>query len=313
VGRRRLEIALGALWLLDGVLQFQPFMFTREFFLGIVGMANMGLPGPLSAVDSQVANLLVAHPVEWNAAFASLQVLLGLGLIYRRTARVALVASVPWALGVWVIGEGVGGLFMPGTSLLTGAPGAAVLYAVVAVVLWPTLPARVRDGIGRGAWLAVWAGSALLELEGINHAPAVPAAQIAYGGAGQPGWLRWLDQSVGHLIGQHGGEFALVLAVAAVLIGLGVLWPTSRRPALLAGAVLGAAMGLVGQDIGGIATGHGTDPGAGPLLVLLACALWPVRTPATAPARTVRVPVHESLAVRAIPAASLSVGMPHEG
>ena len=46
VTRRGVEIALGALWLVDGALQFQPTMFTRGFFVDTLGMANMGLPGP---------------------------------------------------------------------------------------------------------------------------------------------------------------------------------------------------------------------------------------------------------------------------
>ena len=69
-------------------------------------------------------------------------------------------------------------LFMGGTSLLTGAPGAALLYAIIAVVIWPP---RIRAGAGRLAWAVVWVGSALLELQATNHAAGVPAAQIANG------------------------------------------------------------------------------------------------------------------------------------
>src|ERR1700733_1929069 len=137
LSRRRLEMVLGGLWLLDGALQFQPYMFSKGFFAGILGMANMGLPRPLSNADFHVASLLVAHPVAWNVVFASLQVALGVGLLWPRSARVARLVSIPWALGVWVIGEGVGGLFMGGTSLVTGVPGAALLYAVAALILWP--------------------------------------------------------------------------------------------------------------------------------------------------------------------------------
>ena len=36
-----------------------------------------------------------------------------------------------------VLGEGLGGLFGGGASLLTGAPGSSVMYAVVAVTVWP--------------------------------------------------------------------------------------------------------------------------------------------------------------------------------
>jgi hypothetical protein len=277
VSRRQLEITLGGLWLLDGVLQFQPFMFTKEFFQGILGMARMGLPGPLSRVDFRVASLLVAHPAVWNAVFATLQVLLGLGLLYRRTARAALFLSVPWALGVWVVGEGFGGLFMGGASLIDGAPGAALLYAVVAVLLWPEVTPRIRANAGRAAWVLAWCGSALLELQTVNHAPTVSAAQIRNGGFGEPGWLAWLNTSAGHLVGHRGTEFAVGLGVAASLVGFGVCWSVSRRTALAAGMVLAAALAFVGQDLGAIATGHGTDPGTGPLFILLGLAMWPTR------------------------------------
>ena len=60
--RRQVEVALGVLWLLDGALQFQPYMFTRAFMAGILGMANMGLPGPLATADFHVAELLTRRP-----------------------------------------------------------------------------------------------------------------------------------------------------------------------------------------------------------------------------------------------------------
>src|ERR1700733_4078256 len=82
VTRRRLEMALGAIWLLDGALQFQPYMFTKAFLPSMLGMANMGLPGPVSALLYQVSGLVGTHPVFWNAAFASLQVLIGAGLLW---------------------------------------------------------------------------------------------------------------------------------------------------------------------------------------------------------------------------------------
>jgi plastocyanin len=273
---------LGGLWLLDGALQFQPYMFTKAFFAGILGMANMGLPGLVSTADYRVASLLAVHPAAWNAIFATLQVLLGVGLLWRRTAWLARPLSIPWALGVWVIGEGFGGLFMGGSSLLTGAPGPALLYAVLAVVLSPQIPERRRVRFGVSAWALVWCGSALLELETVNHLPGVPAAQIKNGGYNQPTWLGALDRAVGNVVGRRGTELAIGLGVAAALIGIGGLVPAWRRAALRTGAILAAVLGVVGQNLGSIATGQGTDPGTGPLLVLLALALWPVSAQAVA-------------------------------
>ncbi len=302
--RRRLEMALGALWLLDGALQFQPSMFSKSFFADMLGMANMGLPRPLTGAGYRVADLLTAHPVIWNSAFAALQVALGAGLLWRRTARFALPASIAWALGVWVLGEGVGGLFMPGVSALNGAPGAALLYALVAVILWPRRGSEVAvpssepgsagswtpgsDGapaaaVGllgargtRWCWVVLWTGLALLEIGSANHAAVVPGAELTYAGNGEPGWLAWLNHQAGQLFAGRGTAFAVAAGIIQVVVALAVLRPRWRRPALIAGMTLAVLYGLFGQDFGGLLTGDATDPGTAPLFVLLALTIWPV-------------------------------------
>jgi hypothetical protein len=269
------------LWLLDGALQFQPYMFTRAFMAGILGMANMGLPAPLARADYDTAVLLTGGHVVWNAAFACLQVAIGVGLIWGRgrTVTCARGVSVLWALGVWTIGEGVGGIFMGGTSLLTGAPGAALLYAVIALVIWPP---RIRVEAGRLAWMVVWVGSALLELEATNRAAGVPGAQIANGRFGEPGLLAALDRAVGHVLAGEGAYVAALLGVVAVFVGVGVLVPAIRKLALAMGIAVAVFVGLAAQNLGGVLTGQGTDPGTAPLLILLAVALWPVSGPGRA-------------------------------
>jgi hypothetical protein len=261
------------LWLLDGALQFQPYMFSKEFMAGILGMANMGLPGFLGHADFRVAILLAAHPAFWNAVFASVQVALGAGLIFGRGRVVdaARGASIVWALGVWVIGEGAGGMFMGGTSLLTGAPGAALLYALVAIMVWPP---RIRAGAGRALWAVVWTGSALLELVGINHASGVPGAQITDGAFREPGPVAAADRAVGHLVAGQGALFAVCLLVAAIAIGAGALSDRTLRPALIAGGAVAIFIATAGQNVGQVLTGQGTDPGTGPLLILMAFSLW---------------------------------------
>jgi hypothetical protein len=286
-------MALGGIWLLDGALQFQPYMFTKAFLPSMLGMANMGLPGPLSAVLYRVSSLVGPHPVIWNAAFATLQVLIGGGLLWARTARVARPVSIAWALAVWIAGEGVGGLLMPGVSALNGAPGAALLYVLAAVILWPRRPddsvpadgaapadaGLVRASAARWCWAVLWAGLALLELGGANHAAVVPAAEVADAGNGEPGWLAALNHHAGQLLAGHGAVFAVAAALAQLAIGLAVLSPRWRRAALGAGMALAVTYGLFGQDLGGLLTGRATDPGTAPLLVLLALALWPRRRP----------------------------------
>ena len=307
VTRRRLQVALGLLWLLDGALQAQPYMFTSTFFSNLFGMSDMGLPGIAARVEGTVGAALGAHPAPWNAAFAIVQVGLGAGLIWPRTVNVALGASVAWAGTVWLLGEGAGGVFM-GTSALLGAPGAALLYAIAALWLWPKRDDRgtwaaevdggkddavagpgpeetVADG-GRfggraavGLWSTLWIGTALLELQALNHAAGVPGAQLADVGEGEPGAVAGINHWVGHLVAGRGGLFALLVVVVHLGIALGTPARRTRKWALAAAIVVSTFYGLLGQDLGGILTGQGTDPGSGPLLILLALALWPFRPP----------------------------------
>ena len=136
----------------------------------------------------------------------------------------------------------------------------------------------------------------MLELEGINHATAVPSAQIANGSYGEPAVFRLLDEEGGHLIGQHGYLFALVLGLLAVLVGWGIFVPGWRRASLAIGIVVAVFVGVVGQDLGAIFTGRGTDPGSGPLLILLAVALWRRRLSSSEskPEVAVRIPTRET-------------------
>jgi hypothetical protein len=176
-------------------------------------------------------------------------------------------------------------MFMPGTSLLTGAPGPALIYGLLALMLlYKADTGSSGGGIGRAGlrigavgWALIWTAGALLELEGTNHAAAVPSAQIANGGSGEPALFRWIDGQSGQLIGQHGYLFAVVLGLLAFFAGWGIFVPALRRACLVTGMAVAIFVGLAGQDLGSVFTGHGTDPGSGPLLILLALALWPLR------------------------------------
>ncbi len=282
--RRHLEIALGLLWLIDGALQFQPYMFSRAFFFDVLGMAQMGnVPHPIALFNHDISVLMSGHVVAFNAVFATTQVAIGISLLWSRSAPVARIASIVWALGVWSVGEGFGGIFMPGMSPLEGAPGAVILYAVAALVLWPR---RAEDDavadaglLGRFAarllWTVLWTGTALLELEVANNAPNALSAQLTELADQEPALLAAMDRTVAHLVVGHGTELALLIMMTQVLIGLWVLRQSTRRLALGAGIAIAGIYWVIGQNFGAIFTGQGTDPNTAPLLVLLALSLWP--------------------------------------
>jgi hypothetical protein len=275
ITRRHLQVVLGLLWLLDGALQAQSFMFTRGFATEVIAPVGEGQPGFVSGPVHLASTVIAAHPVVWNVPFAAIQLLLGVGLLVPRTARLTLAASIAWALGVWYVGEGLAGMASGHASLIIGAPGSALIYALLAAAAWPR-----SDGSREGpapwlpfAWAGVWVGGAVFQaLPGQNTGTAV-ASTLTAGTEGAPAWLASLDSSVGSWAAGHGLLLVLVLVAAEALIGLGALSRRSRTPAVALGLILTLAFWVMGQDLGALYTGQATDPNSGPLLALMAIAL----------------------------------------
>ena len=121
--RRYLQLALAGLWLLDAVLQCQAFMFTKGF-AGMLAGAAAGNPRWAAAPVLLAAHLTERDPALANAGFATAQLLIALGIAGRPTVKAGLAASAGWALAVWWLGEGLGGVLAGSASPVTGAPGA---------------------------------------------------------------------------------------------------------------------------------------------------------------------------------------------
>jgi hypothetical protein len=275
ITRRDLQVALGLLWLLDGLLQAQPFMFTRDFATQVIAPVGQGQPGFVSVPVHWVSTVIEAHPVVWNAPFAALQIVLGVGLLVRRTGRLMLAASILWALGVWYLGEGLSGLGDGHASLITGAPGAALLYAVLAAAAWPHRESS-REAPAAWlpiAWAVVWSGAAVFQaLPGQNTGQAVASALTA-GSGSTPGWLTSLDDSAAAWAAQHSPLVVIVLVAAEALIGVGALAGRTRALAVTGGLALTLAIWVLGQNLGQLYTGQATDPNSGPALALMAIAV----------------------------------------
>lgn len=183
-----------------------------------------------------------------------------------------------------------------------GAPGADVPSGI-----WSSAaaegPWRTAGLIG---WTAWWLSTAVLWLVPAQRAAGSVSGAIAGTAGGQPGWYAAFLTRVAHAFSSIGPQTAWVLAVVSLAVAVGP-W-VSRRPTrfLVAGAVLALALWVTGEGLGGILTGSGTDPNAGPLLVLLAAALLPAIVPARldapSPARTV-------LAGRPVLLAAATVGL----
>ncbi|MDE3069366.1 MAG: hypothetical protein KGJ43_01415 [Acidobacteriota bacterium] len=283
--RRVMLGALGLLWLLDGALQLQSFMYTT----GFTETLREGAAGQPLWLERSItwAVGVVQHDLgAWNTVFALVQISIGVGLLYRPTARAALVLSFAWAFVVWWFAESFGMLFMMMATPLGGAPGAVILYALAGLILWPGLrPAGVLGVRGaRSAWAVLWLLMAWLWLQGQNSSPGAVSHAIRTAPSGM-GWLSSVEHWAASAAEGNGLWIALMLAALSAAIGVAVAVNWHPKPFLALAIGLNLAYWVLGQGFGGIFTGQATDPNAAPLFVLLACALHALAAHDAQPAR----------------------------
>ena len=282
--RRFLRVALGSLWVLDGLLQAQPAM-PSGFLPTMVDPAMAGQPSWLTQLVAPLVRAWSHHPVGADAVTVWVQV--GLGVLVLaggsgRFARTALWASLGWSVVVWVAGEGLGGLLVPGASWLTGVPGAAVFYAVASGLL--LAPWSWWSGRRPAATLARWAVGVTMLLGAVLQALPWEGAWSASDGLSaifrdasttpQPALLRRPLSALALVSAAHPVAVGSVLLVVLAVVGAGLV---SGRAAWLfvpSGLAVLLATWWFGQDFG-VLGGTGTDPNSAVPLAAMLVAAWP--------------------------------------
>jgi hypothetical protein len=299
-GRRLLRIGFGLLWLFDGILQAQPAMPTGLPSQVVEPTAGVSAPWVQHLVHLG-QNAWIDHPVPAASAAVWIQIGLGIWLLAapRGTlSRLAGLASVGWGLIVWVFGESFGGIFAPGLTWLTGAPGSVLVYVMAGVLI--ALPGRAwaspRLGqltlAGLGLFLALMAGlqaqPSLGYWQGSSYGQPGPLAAMVKSMAetSQPGFLSGWVAAFAAFDQAHG--FAVNLFAVAALAAVGAAFLSGRRrlifPGLIAFTVLCLADWVLIQDLGFFG-GVGTDPNSMIPLIVLAAAGYLALTRPAAPAR----------------------------
>jgi len=299
--RRLLRLGFGILWLLDGILQAQPKMAVG-LPAGVIGPAASSSPGWVRHLVSWGGTVWSYHPIQAGAASVWIQAGIGLWLIVAVRgwpSRLAGLASVAWGLVVWVFGEAFGGIFAPGLTVLFGAPGAVLVYAVAGGLV--ALPERAWATARTGRLIQAGTGAFFL---GMALLQAWPGRGFWQGTAGgQPGTLADMVQSMsgtpqphplssavsafGAFTAAHG--FAVNLVAVVALAGTGFAFvsgqPRLARLGVLAGAVFCLADWVLIEDFGFFG-GLGTDPNSMIPLILLFTTGYLALTPVPRPAAT---------------------------
>jgi hypothetical protein len=270
LSKRALQTALGILWLVDGLLQLQPKMFTKEFISQVILPNAQSQPSWITDSIQWMADVVSPHIGIFNILFAGIQLLIGLALVCNVRVKTALRLSFIWSFIVWWFGEGFGQLFTGHALVLTGVPGAALLYTLVGWCIWPDGEVSTKNDskypgrteVARYCLGTLWVIGAVLQFQSAYLTPTGIASDVSVG---------W----VANAIDSHGALVSIGLAVVEFVIGFGLLFSQNIRPIWWASCILSVTFWWVGQSFGQLFTGLGTDPNTGPVLILLLlCVSW---------------------------------------
>jgi cytochrome oxidase Cu insertion factor (SCO1/SenC/PrrC family) len=307
-GRQLLRIGFGVLWIVDGLLQAQPAM-AEGLPSQVIQPAAATSPGWVQHIVNWAGTSWSYHPIQAGASAVWIQIGIGVLLITAPRgwwSRLAGLASIGWALVVWVFGEAFGGIFAPGLTWLFGAPGAALCYLAAGLLIaapersWRTAQlgraalsvlgafflgmAALQAWPGRGFWQGTLRGGSGTLTGMIRSMAATPQPAVL------AGWV----SGFGSFTAAHGFAVNLFAVIALAAIGLSLLTAGGGRPVLLrltviAMVVLCLADWVLVEDLG-IFGGLGTDPNSMIPQILLGVAAYLALTGAPASAAEPEAP-----------------------
>jgi cytochrome oxidase Cu insertion factor (SCO1/SenC/PrrC family) len=281
--RTYLRWAFGLIWLIDGILQFQPSM-PLGLADNVVRPMTVGTPSWLHSLMIHFINTWNSHPVSLAAGVAWFQVGLGLVILVSngRTGRWVAGLSALWAGFIWLVGNGAGGIFVHGATILFGWPGATLFYVVAGAWLFVN-PTRFQNSFSTftirffSMLFVVAIVFQSLPAAGFWHggnSNALTTMTSSMTGVAQPHALAWVVRHSGTIAGQMGGGFNVVvilwLAVCAVGLWMSVTkrwnWPVYSAAI---GCVVFWVIGEDGAFFGGLSTDFNSLI---PMAVLVGCA-----------------------------------------
>lgn len=118
-----LQRLLGGLWLIDGLIQLQPRMYTMDMVHSVTIPMLQSQPGLIGTNLQWIVQQTALHLAAVNLLITVVQISLGLLFFSNHWVKGIVVASIVWALIVWYAGEDLSILLTGQSSILTGALG----------------------------------------------------------------------------------------------------------------------------------------------------------------------------------------------
>jgi cytochrome oxidase Cu insertion factor (SCO1/SenC/PrrC family) len=276
--RKFLRYAFGGLWILDGLLQLQPQM-PLGIPTAIVSPLLSGEPSWLRSILTLGIDVWERHPIQAADSLVWIQVGIGIWLVAAngsgRWSRLAGAVSAIWALSVWVGGEAMGGIFLPGASWYFGAPGAVAFYGVAGVLIaMPTTvfsSARAAKQLmrGMGGLMAIFAVVQAFPGRGFWSGSAIAGMAQGMAQSSQPGFATGIQNAIASFA-NAGGDLTNAILVALLAGAAITLLAAKPTRGLLVWNIALAAVSWIGIQDFGFFGGVGTDPNAAlPVLFLV--------------------------------------------
>lgn len=276
---------LGLLWILDAVLQAQPAIPNNGFVQDVLAPAVAGQPGWFIPILGWNIQFWTDYPIGADVFAVLIEMGIGICLIVgmdRFAGRLALWTSIVWGMGIWIFGEGMGGILTGSATWLAGSPGSVVFYIWGAVFLllpemwWESgrIARIARQGIGlfwllaalAQAWPGAryWSGSSLYSLF------------FASANMPQPTVLASPMYAMAAAAQIHPFFWNFVFVTVMVVLGLAYLSNQINRWTVGLTMLWLFFTWWMGQDFG-VMGGVGTDPNSAPVLALLTVSVWRMR------------------------------------
>ncbi|PWI57398.1 redoxin domain-containing protein [Sulfoacidibacillus thermotolerans] len=277
--RRLLRIGLGALWIIDGLLQAQPDM-SSEFIPNIVNPMVSAQPPFLNHLLEPLVVLWSQSPIQYDLLAIWIQVGIGMLLIFGGNSlltRIGLWLSLGWGLAVWIVGEGFGGVFSGGATWLAGAPGSVLFYMVGAAFLLLSEQAWKAGRVAtylRFTMVVLWLWAAFaqaLPASGFWTGQGLSSTTLSMAEMPQPSFLASLLYGVAHILNAYPVFFNATFVIWMATLGFLWLWQARLRIVVPLTLVWVLLTWVIGQDFG-VLGGLGTDPNSSPVVALLVVA-----------------------------------------